>query len=89
MAKKSFSVVIPLGVCGNPVGTLFFDEEEWPNDTNANLKVTTPLTCKISEIEVICDSKRMRRRWVLSIKTTRHLNHTYPVSVTVYEKTKK
>lgn len=87
--EKKYDVVIPSGICGNPVGALFFNEDTWPQDSEAHLKVVAPLTCKISEIEVVCDSKRAHRRWVLEIKPTKHLNHTYPVRITLYEKTKK
>jgi len=89
MAKKSFSVLIPSKMCGNLVGKLLFNENAWPTDPYAKLKVTKPLSCPSTEFEVTCDSKRLHRRWVLVIQPTRHLNHTYVVRVVVYEKNKK
>lgn len=89
MAKKSFSVLIPSKMCGNLIGELLFNEDTWPKDPYAELKVTKPLDCPSTEFEVTCDSKRLHRRWVLEIKPTKHLNHTYTVTVVAYEKNKK
>ena len=89
MAKQDYSVTIRLGLCGNTVGILVFDEDAWPTDLNAELKVTKPLTCKDSEIEVTCCSKRTTRWWLLAIKHKKHTNHTYLVKVMSYRKNKK
>lgn len=89
MAKLDFSVTIPSGICGNPVAILMFDEEAWPRDLNAELKVTKPLTCKVAEIEVTSCSKRTQRTWLLRINPSKHTNHTYHVKIMNYEKIKK
>ncbi|HNU76616.1 MAG TPA: hypothetical protein PKL88_02790 [bacterium] len=89
MAKQKYVVSVPSKMCGNVAGELFFDENVWPTDPHAELKVAKRLDCPSTQFEVTCDSKRIHRRWVLEIKPSKHLNHSYTVKVNAYEKNKK
>jgi hypothetical protein len=87
MTVISFLVDIPSEICGNNKATLEFDEGSWPDNAEAKLKVTNPLTCASpSQITVTNDSKRIHREWNVVIRRTKHNNHTYLVTIVKYQK---
>ncbi|HPD74319.1 MAG TPA: hypothetical protein PLX95_03490 [bacterium] len=88
MSQMDFLVKIPGEVCGNKSGTLVFDEEAYPSDTNTILVVKSPIKCGTTKFEVISETKRLKRVWLLTLKPNNHQNHSYPVTVLEYQKSR-
>lgn len=89
MSKTDFLVKIPREVCDDKSGKLDFDEAAWSSgDSNsAVLRVNKPINF-CGTFKVVSETKRLKRVWLLDLKSNNHQNRSYPVTVINYQKSR-